>query len=70
MVRQSVSSSNVASIGYDSATETLEVEFNSGGIYQYYNIPQNIFDELLAAPSKGQFLNAYIKNAYPFSRVG
>jgi hypothetical protein len=45
-------------------------EDSSGSVYQYYNVPPSIWTELFAAPSKGQFLNAYIKNAYPFSRVG
>lgn len=60
----------MASTGYDEATNTLEVEFQTGAIYQYFGVPQNIYDQLMHAPSKGQFINAYIKNAYPFSRVG
>lgn len=70
MQRYSVASSNISAIGYNQATETLEVEFLSGSVYQYYNVPQNIYDQLMAAGSKGRFLNAYIKNAYPYSRVG
>lgn len=70
MDRRVVQSSNVASIGYDEASSTLEVEFQSGAIYQYYGVPQNIYEQLMQAPSKGQFINAYIKNAFPYSRVG
>ena len=70
MMREQVASSNIVSIGYDPDTQTLEVEFNNGSVYQYFNIDQGIYDQLLAAPSKGQFLNTYIKNAYPYSRVG
>ena len=70
MQRYSVASSNIASGGYDHATETLEVEFLSGSLYQYYNAPKNMYDQLIAAGSKGRFLNTYIKNAYPYSRVG
>lgn len=70
MQRYSVASSNIASIGYDATTETLEIEFLSGSVYQYYNVPQNVYDELMAEGSKGRFLNTYIKNAYPYSRVG
>ena len=70
MERYSVASSNISSIGYDAGTETLEVEFLSGSIYQYYNVPQNMYDQLIQAGSKGRFLNTYIKNAYPYSRVG
>ncbi len=70
MQRQSIASTNVASIGYDGRSQTLEVGFKHGGIYQYYNVNQNIYNEFLRAPSKGQFLNIYIKNAFPYSRVG
>jgi len=70
MDRDSVVSSNVRSIGYDPQTSTLEVEFHSGGIYQYYGVPENLYQQLMAASSKGQFLNTYIKNQYPFSRTG
>lgn len=70
MQRYSVASSNVASVGYDSVTETLEVEFLSGSVYQYYNVPENMYDQLIKASSKGRFLHIYIKDAYPYSRVG
>lgn len=70
MDKRIVQSSNVASVGYDEASGTLEVEFVKGHIYQYFGVPQNIFDQFMEAPSKGVFLNTYIKNAYPFSRAG
>ena len=70
MEKYSVASSNVASIGYDEQYQTLEVEFLNGSIYQYYNVPANISDQLMKEPSKGRFLYTYIQNAYPFSRVG
>ncbi len=69
MEREYVASSNVLSIGYDAAAQTLEVEFRNGSVYQYYNVPENIHEEFMRAPSKGQFINYQIKNAYPFSRI-
>lgn len=70
MDRRVVQSSNVAAIGYDDASNTLEVEFNNGAVYQYFGVPANLYNLMMEAPSKGQFLNANIKNAFPFSRVG
>jgi KTSC domain len=70
MDRYSVASSNIASIGYDEGTETLEVEFLNGTVYQYYNVTQIVYEQLMQEGSKGRFLNTYIKNAYPYSRVG
>lgn len=68
MERETVTSSNVVSIGYDPATETLEVEFKSG-VYQYYNVPEPIYQQMMESESKGKFLNVYIKTVYPAARV-
>ena len=70
MNRNQVASSNIRSIGYDSTTQTLEVEFQSGWVYQYYGVSESLHENIMQASSKGQFLNQYIKNAYPYSRVG
>ncbi|MCO7471707.1 MULTISPECIES: KTSC domain-containing protein [Stenotrophomonas] len=70
MNREPVASSNIAAIGYDEPSQTLEVEFTGGAIYQYYNVTQMIFDQLMQASSKGQFLAYQIKNSHPYSRVG
>lgn len=64
MERQPVTSSNLASVGYDPDSETLEVEFLSGRVYEYYNVPQFIYDRLLEAPSLGQFFNYEIRDSY------
>jgi KTSC domain len=70
MKRDFVTSSDVRAIGYDQATETLEVEFLSGGIYQYYGFPQNMYDQFMQSVSKGKFFHTYIKNQYASSRTG
>ena len=70
MNKHLVASSNISSIGYDSGTQTLEVEFLNGSVYQYYGVPEFLHEQIMQASSKGQFLNQYIKNAYPYSRVG
>lgn len=70
MERYNVASSNIRSVGYDPQTQTLEVEFMNGTIYQYYGVPENIYDKMMGEQSKGRFLNMYIRNQYPYSRVG
>ncbi|MBC7769309.1 MAG: KTSC domain-containing protein [Phycisphaerales bacterium] len=69
MDRQSVASSNIVSVGYDEGSETLEVEFAGGQVYQYYNVGAALYEQFKSASSKGQFLNAHIRNSYPYSRV-
>lgn len=70
MMRNPVASTNLVSVAYDEPSQTLEVEFLNGTIYQYYNVGSALYEQFMQAPSKGQFLNVYIRNAYPYSRVG
>jgi len=69
MDRIPVSSSNLVSIGYDPNQQTLEVEFQNGQIYQYFDVPETAHQELMAAASHGQYLGAYIKGAYRYARL-
>ena len=69
MNRIPVASSNVASIGYDPTTQTLEVEFNNGTIYQYFDIPQSAYEAFMNSDSKGRFLNLNIKGVYRYARL-
>ena len=64
MIRQPVSSSNIRSIGYDSESNTLEVEFLSGRVYQYFDVPESIYNELMHASSHGSFFHRYIRDRY------
>lgn len=66
---QSVSSSNVAELGYDSENQIVYVRFLNGSLYIYKNVPQNEFDGLLNAPSIGSYFNRNYKNFYPYERI-
>ncbi|HFD1330276.1 TPA: KTSC domain-containing protein [Yersinia enterocolitica] len=71
MIRQPVSSSNLHSVGYDSASSTLEIAFLGGGVYQYSKVPASVHASLMNAPSKGQYFDVNIKKAgYPYRKVG
>lgn len=70
MERQYVTSSHILSIGYDPDNMILEVEFTTGAVYQYYDVPQSIYDSLMAADSHGTFLSAYVKKGgYRYAQV-
>lgn len=68
MERMSVDSSNLVSVGYDEGTSILEVEFNNG-IYQYFEVPAHVYEELMNSDSKGSFLYRHIKNTYHYEQV-
>lgn len=66
-----VSSSNIAAIGFDDATNTLGVQFLNGTEYHYFGVPLEVYEGLLNAPSKGSYLNELVKKSgYAYSRVG
>jgi uncharacterized protein len=62
-------STNIASIGYDQETQTLEVEFIKGSLYQYFDVPQVVYEDFVSADSKGKYLANKIKGNYRYARV-
>ena len=69
MERISVNSSNISSVGYDANSQTLEIEFINGGVYQYSGVPESVYEGMMGADSKGKYFHANIKNTYPFSKL-
>ena len=64
----SVTSTDIASVGYSGST--LHIRFNSGGLYAYYNVPADIYNGLMSAGSKGRYFHANIKGRYGDTRIG
>lgn len=69
MQRKSVSSSNIAEIGYDESSQILEVMFKSGSVYQYFDVPSHEYRDLMAASSFGSHFHQYIRGYYRYARV-
>ncbi len=67
MQRESVDSSNIRAIGYES--QTLEVEFLNGSVYQYFDVPEHIHTEMMGAGSKGKYFSSNIKGTFRYSKV-
>ena len=70
MVRQYVVSSSIRSVGFDSGENVLEIEFRTGGVYQFHGVSQAVYDELLSAPSIAKYFQHRIKESYDPLRVG
>lgn len=66
MERTPVSSSNIAAVGYDEPTKTLEVEFNSGLVYQYDSVPISIYESMISASSVGVFFHENVKGQFDY----
>jgi len=62
-------STALTSVSFSAETNILNVEFRNGLIYEYLGVSSDLFEQLLAAPSKGAFLVRFIRNRFPHRRV-
>lgn len=62
-------SSMLYAVGYDPKTQTMEVVFNSGGIYRYSDVPPEVYEGLLHTESKGRYMWLNVLNLYPYERL-
>ena len=67
--RVAVKSSNLVSVGYDSASRILEIEFGGGSVYRYSGVPPEEHKGLMGASSHGKYFAAHIKGVYRYTRV-
>ena len=63
-----VESSNVEAVAYVERRRALRVRFNGGATYEYLDVPREVYDALMAAESKGGFLNREVKPIFEFVR--
>jgi hypothetical protein len=62
-----VRSSLLATAGYDSGQSILQLELRDGAVYQYFDVPEEIYHRLLAAESKGNYFNRYIRGHFRYA---
>ena len=62
-------SSVVSSISYYPETAILRITFVSGMIYDYKNVPEEVYYAMKTSGSKGTYLNQHIKGNYEFEKV-
>tara|TARA_R100000664_G_scaffold19812_1_gene28988 strand:+ start:730 stop:942 length:213 start_codon:yes stop_codon:yes gene_type:complete len=70
MNRDEVDSSMIKSLGYDAVESVLEVEFVRGGIYQYSDVPPDVYVNVMGADSVGKAFTLLVKSqGYEYRRV-
>ncbi len=69
MSRKPVNSSLLTSVGYDKKKKILEVEFTSGTVYQYIDVPVEEYEALISADSLGQYFNWNIRKGYSYIQI-
>ena len=63
-------SSQIRRYGYDPETRTMRVEFQRGGLYEYTDVPPEVFAAFLESNSKGSYHYHHIKGSYHYERIG
>jgi hypothetical protein len=64
MERQPVKSRILRSAGYDATSKNLEIEFQTGLVYQYSGVPPKVFAELMRSEAAGKFFSEKIRNQF------
>ena len=69
MEREPIRSRSLVSVGYDPDTKELDVEFRSGAVYRYENVPAAFHVALLEGKSPGRFFAYHIRDAFPWTAL-
>lgn len=64
-MREAVASSNIVSVGYDPASEILELEFHGGAVYRYDGVTAEEHAALIGADSIGSYVANVLRPAHP-----
>ncbi len=68
--RTPVRSSALRSVGYDLEQRVLEIEFTNGVVYQYSDVPPEVYRGLMAAESHGRYFHQHVRDAgYRYQRM-
>jgi hypothetical protein len=63
---RSFDSSAIARAAYDLDSATLDLWYRGGDRYRYFEVPEAIYEALIAAPSAGEYVNREIKPSFRF----
>ena len=66
--RTPLASANIASVGYDKKAHILEIEFHHGAIYQYFDVPEKVYEELMNSPSQGAYFMNELKEKFEYRK--
>jgi lysyl-tRNA synthetase class 2 len=61
-------SSVIRAFFYDASARRLKVVFTTGRRYSYLDVPPAVAEGMQAAPSKGEYFNAHIRDHFAFTR--
>ena len=69
MRRRRVESEALRSVGYDGKRQRLEIEFHSGEVYRYFDVPATVHTGLMDAESHGEYFSQYIRDRFDYEHL-
>lgn len=69
MERIAVRSTEIALVGYEDKSSTLEITFRRGGVYHYFDVTPEIYKNLVDSPSLGTYFSTEIKDKFRYQKI-
>ena len=69
MHRTAVAANGIAQVGYEDGSEILEIEFTSGKVFQFFNVPPKMFDQLMDSQFKEFYYQNNIHERFPYKSI-
>ena len=64
-----INSSNLKHTTYNTSTKVLITTFNNGSIYEYYDVPWELFTKFRMSDSQGKFFSTNISRNYKYKKL-
>ncbi|MGQ4659260.1 KTSC domain-containing protein [Lysobacter sp. F6437] len=69
MRRRRVESEALRSVGYDGKRQVLEIEFQSGELYRYFDVPASVHAGLMEAQSHGEYFSQHVRDRFDYEHL-
>jgi hypothetical protein len=67
--REPLASTALLTAGYSKRLHILEIEFRSGAVYRYLDVPPDVYHHFMSAESKARYYDWNIKGRYRALRL-
>jgi hypothetical protein len=68
-IHNTIQSSNISKTIYDTGDKNLLVTFNNGLIYEYYDVPHQLYTQFRMAQSQGKFFSEKIAKTFKYRKL-
>lgn len=64
-----IESSNLSKTDYDTISKKLVVEFKNGALYEYENVPHELYTQFRMSESQGSFFSKSISKKFKYKKL-